>query len=72
MAANADFLITRAGLNAALQAEAQGAKIKITQFTIGSGFGYTPTDDMTEMQGDTLSTPPLRTPFRLVQRSIAF
>ena len=56
MAANADFLITRAGLNAALQAEAQGAKIKITQFTIGSGFGYTPTDDMTEMQGDTLFT----------------
>ena len=56
MAANADFLITRAGLNAALQAEAQGAKIKITQFTIGSGFGYTPTDDMTEMSGDTLFT----------------
>ena len=48
------FVITNAGLDAALLASAQGFSVVITEFRLGNAYGYTPTKEDTKLKGNIL------------------
>ena len=48
------FVVTNAGIEAAINAEQQGLKIVVSHFTIGSGYGYTPTVNDVDLHGNML------------------
>lgn len=52
--ANIRFVVTNAGLQAAINAEQQGLKIVINKFTVGSGYGYDPSASDTDLHGNML------------------
>ena len=52
--ANIRFVVTNAGLQAAINAEQQGLKIVINKFSVGSGYGYDPSVDDTDLHGNML------------------
>ena len=48
------FVVTNAGLEAAINAEQQGLKVVINKFTIGTGYGYEPSVVDTDLHGNML------------------
>lgn len=52
--ADIKFVVTNAGLEHILNAEEQGLKVKITHFTLGSGYGYVPTANDIDLHGNLL------------------
>lgn len=56
MASNPEFIITSTGLRQASIASPTGPHISITQFKVGSAFGYSPTSADTALHGTILHT----------------
>ena len=54
MSSTPSFVITSAGLDAALLANEKGFKVEITKFSLGSAFGYDPTVSDTKLKGNIL------------------
>lgn len=48
------FVVTNAGIEAAINAEQQGLKIVVSHFSIGTGYGYTPTVNDVDLHGNML------------------
>lgn len=53
---NIRFVVTNAGLEAAINAEQQGLKVVINKFTIGTAYGYEPSVDDVDLHGNQLYT----------------
>lgn len=52
--AQAQFVLTDAGIAAVIQAEEKGLCVRITDYTLGSAYGYEPSSSDTDMHGDLL------------------
>jgi len=52
-------VVTNVGITAINNASTGGPRINVTQFRVGSAFGYTPTTNMTTLQGTSLYTGPI-------------